>query len=655
VNASAVNSAPLTKKVCDYLVREGLLDASNYEAVLQHVQRTGERVEECILELGFITEPELLKALATLRRTRFVTSEKLARAEIEKSTLDLIPKRFAEQSLVFPVLFDSKTMTISVVAADPDDLDMIEKVQMASRAREVKAFLARPLAVKAIVAKYYGGDIHAFAMLDRQAHAQFQNMLDHYERNLVSDASMATSLAMDTASGRGERMISETEMTNSAQGQASQASKSSFSGEEFLELLNVLVSLLESGRPDLRGHSAYVARFMRRMVERMKIPPPADVAIVAAAYIHDLGKMGQFHLTALNVSEYDGHKVAAQKVCSAPPRLLEGVRMASETLQAVLHMYERFDGKGLPDAMSGKDIPLGARLLAIVDTYSDLTQNPRNPFRKALSATEACGVLAKYRETILDPHLVDLFCHMVMGEDLRAKLLANRYNALIIDVDPEETTVLELRMIEQGFEVKTARAADQALKILPEGEIDIVISELELPQMDGLKLLAHARAQPWGKELPWVIYTRKQGRVEAQRAFELNVNDYVAKPASTDVLVAKLKAMLDQRATKAGPRGVSGSLKEMGLPDMIQVLSGSKKTGNLRIRSAGASGEVHLQDGNVVNALWGELRGEEAFYALLRLEDGEFGLDPSFRPPARVINQTSESLLLEGMRRADEG
>jgi hypothetical protein len=56
-----------------------------------------------------------------------------------------------------------------------------------------------------------------------------------------------------------------------------------------------------------------------------------------------------------------------------------------------------------------------------------------------------------------------------------------------------------------------------------------------------------------------------------------------------------------------------------------------------------------------VNALWGELRGEEAFYALLRLEDGEFGLDPSFRPPARVINQTSESLLLEGMRRADEG
>jgi response regulator RpfG family c-di-GMP phosphodiesterase len=623
--------------------------------VLQYAQRTGERVEECIIELGFVTEADLLKALANLRKARFVTTEKLAKAEIEKSTLDLIPKRFAEQALLFPVLFDAKTMTISVVAADPDDRDMVEKVQMASRAKEVKAFLARPLAIKALIAKFYGGDIHAFAMLDRQAHAQFHNMLDHYERNLVSDASMATSLAMETAGGRQERMISEKEMVHAANGQVSQASKSSFSGEEFLELLNVMVSLLESSRTDLRGHSAHVARFMRRMVERMQISSPSDVALIASSYIHDLGKMGHFHLTSLNASEYDGHKVAALKVFATPPRLLEGVKMATETLEAVEHMYERFDGKGFPRGLAGKDIPLGARLLAITDTYSDLTQNPRNPFRKALSAQEACAVLVKYRETIFDPHLVDLFKHMVMGEDIRAKLLANRYNALIIDVDPEETTVLELRMIEQGFVVKTARAADQALKLLPEGDVDLVISELDLPQMDGMKLLAHARAQPWGKDLPWVIYTRKQGKAEAQKAFELGVLDFVAKGGSTDVFVAKLKAMLDQRATKAGPRGVSGSLKEMSLPDMIQVLGQGKKTGNVRIRSGGVGGEIHLQDGNVVNALCGEMRGEEAVYALLKLTEGEFGLDPTFKPQARVIHQTNEALLLEGMRRIDEG
>ena len=61
---------------------------------------------------------------------------------------------------------------------------------------------------------------------------------------------------------------------------------------------------------------------------------------------------------------------------------------------------------------------------------------------------------------VFDPNLVDLFQHIVLGEDLKARLLAEPLRqALLVDPDPEETTVLELRMIEQGFVVKTARNA----------------------------------------------------------------------------------------------------------------------------------------------------------------------------------------------------
>ena len=49
-------------------------------------------------------------------------------------------------------------------------------------------------------------------------------------------------------------------------------------------------------------------------------------------------------------------------------------------------MYERFDGKGFPLGLAGKDIPLGARILAVADAYADLTQNPRNPARRMLNA-----------------------------------------------------------------------------------------------------------------------------------------------------------------------------------------------------------------------------------------------------------------------------
>ena len=77
----------------------------------------------------------------------------------------------------------------------------------------------------------------------------------------------------------------------------------------------------------------------------------------------------------------------------------------------------------------------------------------------------------------------------------------------------------ELRLIEQGFIVQTARTAEQALSILARGETDLVVSELDLAPNDGLALLAEARKAAWGKELPWVIYTRLQERALAQKAF----------------------------------------------------------------------------------------------------------------------------------------
>jgi DNA-binding response OmpR family regulator len=267
-------------------------------------------------------------------------------------------------------------------------------------------------------------------------------------------------------------------------------------------------------------------------------------------------------------------------------------------------------------------------------------------------------MLAKFKTIIFDPDIVDVFQSVVMGEDLKARLLADRYVALLVDPDPEETTVLELRMIEQGFEVKTARNAEQALKILAETKIDLVVSEIELPQSDGLSLLEGARKEPWGKELAWVMHTRRQGRAEAQRAFELGVLDYVGKPTATDVLVAKLRARLDTRRTQKGTEsqgGVSGSLKEMGLPDMVQVLFHGRKTGNLKITTGSQSGEIHFQEGAVVNAVWGAKKGVNAFYDMIQLTEGQFALDPSFKPKERIINESAEALLLEGMRRMDEG
>ncbi len=495
-------------RIVERLLADGLITAEQQEATHAYLQRMGGRVEEALLEVQAIDEAALLKYLASLYKTRFVSTEKLAKADIDRFTLDRVPKKLAERDSIFPVLFDGRAGVLSVVTADPDNAPALHEIQLASNAKEVRAFVARPASVRAAINKAYNGDIHAFAVLDKDAHEQFTTMLDVYERNLVSEESLATALATE-GSGQG-RMLSSSDLE-----QGTSSSGRGVTGDAYLETLNVLVSLIENPRPDLRGHSAHVARLMKKIGERIGLHEVQKNGLVIAGYIHDLSKMGAYHLTSLNVSEYEGHKTSAEKLYRGPGRLLEAVKLPREVLVAVESMYERFDGKGLPGSVAGKDIPLGARLLAIADTYADLTQNPRNPFRKTLRPIQACEVLARYKGSIFDPNLVDLFKHTVTGDDLKARLLATRHRALIIDPDPEETTVLELRLVEQGFEVELARSAEQALKILERGEIELVISELDSEALRRLRPARGGAAPALGPQA--AVGDRHQPRPAARR------------------------------------------------------------------------------------------------------------------------------------------
>lgn len=741
-------------KVVDLLHRAQVLARPEYERALSLLEDSLERAEDLLIDNEILSETALLRALSGIYRTHFVSAEKLSRADIPRSTVQLIPRRVAETLGVFPVLFDRQSNTLSVVTAEPDNADMLREVKLVSGARDVKAFVARPGAVSAAIRKHHAGDVRAFERFERANQPDFgQQVLpdgrvmpsarDSVVRHDDEDRAFPTRLppepdaamiaagfpappgtsrksvveeprlaprrtsresppeaiarttpldfdviqappkrgsvkrgstadvslsappppAPSPAKARAEVLPPAQEpsmLTVSPPPKAGPeaAPASPFQNETTLELLTVMVSLLENARQELRGHSAQVARLLRRVAERMNLEAGDTSSIVVAGLIHDIGKMGQFHLTALNCSEYEGHKHAAVKAYDTPLRLLEAVRLPPSIKNSVFHMYERVDGKGFPDKLVGKEIPLGARLLAVADTYSDLTQNPRNPFRKVLSPTEAMDVLHKHRGTIFDAGILDLFKALVLGEDMKAKLLANRHRALIIDADPEESTVLELRMVEQGFDVKTARTAEAARKILSNEELDLVVSELELPDSDGLALLSEARKEEWGQDVAWIIHTHKQGRTEAQRAFDLGAMDFVVKPVQADVLVAKIKAMLEQRSQsgKGGAaKGVSGSLREMGLPDIVQVLFHGRKTGKLNVKSRGKSGEIHFLEGAVANALLGALSGADAFYAMVRFDEGEFALDPTFVPPKRLLAESAEALLLEGMRRMDEG
>jgi response regulator RpfG family c-di-GMP phosphodiesterase len=420
---------------------------------------------------------------------------------------------------------------------------------------------------------------------------------------------------------------------------------------DYLETLNVLVAVMENARGELRGHSVGVARICRRMCERLGLQPEASDAILVAAYLHDIGKTSAYHLTALNVAEYDAHRTQARKSYLMPARVFESVRLPPDVSKILSHLYERYDGQGFPDRLSGKEIPLGSRVLAIVETFADLTAHDGNPFRKKLSRQEAWEVLAKFKGKIFDAGLVDVFKTVVLGDDLRAKLLSDSRRALIVDSDAEETTVLDLRLAEHGFQVTIARNAQDAMNELTQ-EFDVVISEVETTPFDGFALLQRIRAQ--GNEVPFVFLSRQSGGEVVQKGLDLGAEDFITKPASPEVVALKVNRVLDAARRAPKKAGVSGSLTEMALPDVVQILFHGRKSGKLSIESEGRRGEILFNDGMIFDAHFGDASQENAFYEMLRIREGDFELDPNFRPTEQRIQMTPESLLLEGMRRLDE-
>jgi putative nucleotidyltransferase with HDIG domain len=421
---------------------------------------------------------------------------------------------------------------------------------------------------------------------------------------------------------------------------------------DYLETMNVMIALLENERGDLRNHSVTVARITRKVCDRLGLKPEESDPIIMAAYLHDIGKTSAYHLTSLNVAEYEAHRQQAKKSYLTPVRIFESVRLPGDVNTILSHIYERYDGQGFPDRLTGKEICLGSRVLAIVETYADLVGHGGNPFRKKLSAQEAWDVLAKYKGKIFDPGLVDVFKLVVLGDDLRAKLLADSKKALIIDSDAEETTVLELRLVEHGFDVVICRGSIEAENELA-NDLDVVISEVDLRPASGFDVLQKARAA--GNEVPWIFHSKQADSDVVQRGFDLGADDFITKPASPDLVALKVSRVLNGAGrAKKKTGGVSGSLTEMALPDVVQILFHGRKSGKLAITAQGRRGEILFCDGMIFDASFGEYAREEAFYEMVKLRDGDFELDPNFRPSEQLIQVSPESLLLEGMRRLDE-
>ena len=97
-----------------------------------------------------------------------------------------------------------------------------------------------------------------------------------------------------------------------------------------------------------------------------------------------------------------------------------------------------------------------------------------------------------------------------------------------------------------------------------------------------------------------------------------------------------------------------GSLAELHLPDIIQLISVSGKTGVFHLTDGALKGRIFLNDGKIVHAELDDVSGEEAVYALAIWSQGDFRFEPGIATDQRTINKSNTNLLMEAARRLDE-
>lgn len=181
---------------------------------------------------------------------------------------------------------------------------------------------------------------------------------------------------------------------------------------QLLETIKSLALALEARDPYTLGHSEQVTAYSVAIAERMKLSREEIERIREAGLLHDIGKIGitdaiLLKPDRLTAEEYDKIKEHPE----IGKRILAPVRSLADKIPFIYYHHERYDGKGYPEGLKGEKIPLGARIIAVADTFQAMTSD--RPYRKALSRQIAIDELNHNKGTQFDPKIVDEFLAIV--------------------------------------------------------------------------------------------------------------------------------------------------------------------------------------------------------------------------------------------------
>ena len=177
----------------------------------------------------------------------------------------------------------------------------------------------------------------------------------------------------------------------------------------YLATIEALAHAIDAKDQVTHGHIRRVQREAVRLAEHLGVRDEREIkAIEAAALLHDMGKLAiPEHILnkpgRLTPAEFEVMKTHAP----IGAEILAGIDFPYPVVPIVRHHHENWDGTGYPDGIRGEHIPIGARILSVVDCYDALTSD--RPYRPRMTTEEAMQILEQRRGSMYDPRIVDAF------------------------------------------------------------------------------------------------------------------------------------------------------------------------------------------------------------------------------------------------------
>ncbi len=175
------------------------------------------------------------------------------------------------------------------------------------------------------------------------------------------------------------------------------------------QTLAALMSALDARDRETEGHSLRVSHLAAKLGEALNFSHDQLKVLERGSLLHDIGKIG--------ISDTILHKPGPLneeewKIMKLHPdigaKIVAGIPFLQDTIPLIRHHQERWDGTGYPDALYGEEIPILARMFAIVDAFDALTS--KRPYRdRTMSTDEALEYLRSQSGILFDPNIIEIF------------------------------------------------------------------------------------------------------------------------------------------------------------------------------------------------------------------------------------------------------